>query len=76
MCGTPRLEAAVLPLLKRAVLSAYASDAAGVGCAWLAAAAPAGGGGSGSQRAAGASFECALLAAVRWLWGRQQCLPG
>jgi hypothetical protein len=65
MCGAPRQEAAMLPLLKRAVLSAYATDAAGAGFSWMPA--PAGASeGVGGHRGAGASLEQALLAAVRW----------
>jgi len=61
MCSTPRLEAPVLQLLKRAVLSAYAAEQAGAGCAWLTAA----GGADASSRMTGAALEAALLQAVK-----------
>lgn len=62
MCGVARLEPHVLALLKRGVLSAYAAETAGAGCAWLTGGGDAGGGGG---RATGAALEAALLQAVR-----------
>jgi hypothetical protein len=68
MCGVARLEALMLQLLRRAVVAGYASEQAGMGCAWLERERTRGGAAAGAaegQHASGTSLEAALLQAIR-----------